>query len=169
MPGGELEALVESARATLRRYQPMRLLRHVRYCHSVWRCVPIRDVRYESTQRMVSLAYYALPRTDLGYSAITLCACYAMSGTDLGYGATRATLLEEEVLALRLYTGTELDYAVTRACAKSGTDLGYTATRPSICEAQWDFARAGGTRSLSPTSYGLGLPCYAICLRVCLY
>eukprot|EP00961_Rhodomonas_salina_P153918 2073385-Rhodomonas_salina.1 len=54
------------------RYQPKRMLRDVRYCHSISRYQPTR-----------------MSSTDIACGGISLRVCYAMSSTDIAYDDTR--------------------------------------------------------------------------------
>eukprot|EP00961_Rhodomonas_salina_P179158 2417351-Rhodomonas_salina.4 len=76
-----LSPLLSDYQATSLGYQPMRLLRAVRYCPSIWCYHPMR----------VQCAMLMLA-TDVINAATGVCSCYAVSGADIAYGATRRTV-----------------------------------------------------------------------------
>eukprot|EP00961_Rhodomonas_salina_P176551 2379522-Rhodomonas_salina.3 len=133
MSGTNIHTEISSyARATeCPRYHPARVLRNVRYCHTL-RDHPmrvLRDVQHATEgQGAVSgtlSAYAHIMRYPVLPERMVLaipCACYAMSGTDVAYGATSAHGRGQS-------RGCVSSAICLRACyAVSGTDLAYDGT-----------------------------------------
>eukprot|EP00961_Rhodomonas_salina_P261476 3533956-Rhodomonas_salina.2 len=128
-------------------YNTTRVLRDVRYCHTLYAAMRVlRDVWYcHSRSTAHAVVCYAMSGTGIGYAATRL---YAMCGSDgTEYAATRRPVLTPEGGSGTDLSGTNLGYCGSRGAdvvltgaggCGSCTNLGYCGLPGAVL--MWDIA-----------------------------